>query len=175
MGSEMCIRDRVSIVSGLTAASRRGILVKGGVYLEEGRNLKWLALDKTGTLTHGKPVQTDLQDWDVSDQTRQPAALIAASLAARSDHPVSLAVANAARDEGKILLDVEAFTALPGRGVSAQIDGVTYQLGNRRLMRELGVSSPKLEARLDELERQGKSAIALTDGHRVMALSLIHI
>ncbi|WP_442880115.1 heavy metal translocating P-type ATPase [Achromobacter sp. ESBL13] len=169
----LVISTPVSIVSGLTAASRRGILIKGGVYLEEGRNLKWLALDKTGTLTHGKPVQTDLQDWDVSDATRHPAALIAASLAARSDHPVSLAVANAARDAGKTLLDVDAFTALPGRGVSARIDGVTFQLGNRRLMRDAGVSSPKLEARMDELERQGKSAIALTDGQRVLALAAV--
>ncbi|MGV2865984.1 heavy metal translocating P-type ATPase [Achromobacter sp. AGC39] len=169
----LVISTPVSIVSGLTAASRRGILIKGGVYLEEGRNLKWLALDKTGTLTHGKPVQTDLQDWDVSDATRRPAALIAASLAARSDHPVSLAVANAARDAGKTLLDVDAFTALPGRGVSARIDGVTFQLGNRRLMRDAGVSSPKLEARMDELERQGKSAIALTDGQRVLALAAV--
>ena len=143
------------------------------MYLEEGRNLKWLALDKTGTLTHGKPVQTDIQDWDVSDQSRQPAALVAASLAARSDHPVSLAVANAARDAGTALLDVQDFTALPGRGVSATLDGVTFQLGNRRLMRELGVSSPKLEARLDELERQGKSAIALTDGNRVLAVAAV--
>lgn len=169
----LVISTPVSIVSGLTAASRRGILVKGGVYLEEGRNLKWLALDKTGTLTHGKPVQTDLQDWDVSDLTRQPAALIAASLAARSDHPVSLAVANAARDAGKTLLDVDDFTALPGRGVSGKVDGVVFQLGNRRLMRELGVSDAKLEARLDELEQQGKSAIALSDGQRVLALAAV--
>ena len=169
----LVISTPVSIVSGLTAASRRGILVKGGVYLEEGRNLKWLALDKTGTLTHGKPVQTDMQDWDAPGQARHPAALIAASLAARSDHPVSLAVANAAREAGNALLDVDAFTALPGRGVSAQLDGVTYRLGNRRLMRELGVSSDKLEARLDELESQGKSAIALTDGSRVLALAAV--
>ncbi len=99
--------------------------------------------------------------------------MIAASLAARSDHPVSLAVANAAREAGKTLLDVDAFTALPGRGVSARIDGVTFQLGNRRLMRDAGVSSPKLEARMDELERQGKSAIALTDGQRVLALAAV--
>ncbi|WP_241049602.1 heavy metal translocating P-type ATPase [Achromobacter xylosoxidans] len=169
----LVISTPVSIVSGLTAASRRGILVKGGVYLEEGRNLKWLALDKTGTLTHGKPVQTDLQDWDVSDLARQPAALIAASLAARSDHPVSLAVANAARDAGKTLLEVDDFTALPGRGVSGKVDGVVFQLGNRRLMRELGVSDAKLEARLDELEQQGKSAIALSDGQRVLALAAV--
>lgn len=169
----LVISTPVSIVSGLTAASRRGILVKGGVYLEEGHNLKWLALDKTGTLTHGKPVQTDQQDWDVSDLARQPAALIAASLAARSDHPVSLAVANAARDAGQALLEVDDFTALPGRGVSGKVDGVVFQLGNRRLMRELGVSDAKLEARLDELEQQGKSAIALSDGQRVLALAAV--
>lgn len=169
----LVISTPVSIVSGLTAASRRGILIKGGVYLEEGRNLKWLALDKTGTLTQGKPVQTDLEAWDVSDSARHPATLIAASLAARSDHPVSLAIANAAREAGSTLLDVDAFTALPGRGVSARIDGVTFQLGNRRLMRDAGVSSPKLEARMDELERQGKSAIALTDGTHVLALAAV--
>ncbi|WAI82116.1 MULTISPECIES: heavy metal translocating P-type ATPase [Achromobacter] len=169
----LVISTPVSIVSGLTAASRRGILIKGGVYLEEGRNLKWLALDKTGTLTQGKPVQTDLEAWDVSDSARHPATLIAASLAARSDHPVSLAIANAAREAGSTLLDVDAFTALPGRGVSARVDGVTFQLGNRRLMRDAGVSSPKLETRMDELERQGKSAIALTDGTHVLALAAV--
>ena len=169
----LVISTPVSIVSGLTAASRRGILVKGGVYLEEGRNLKWLALDKTGTLTHGKPVQTDFQDWDAPEEGRHPAALVAASLAARSDHPVSLAVANAAHEADSALLEVEAFTALPGRGVSAQFDGVTYQLGNRRLMREAGVSSDRLEARMDELESQGKSVIALTDGRRVLALAAV--
>ena len=169
----LVISTPVSIVSGLTAASRRGILIKGGVYLEEGRNLKWLALDKTGTLTQGKPVQTDLEAWDVSDSARHPATLIAASLAARSDHPVSLAIANAAREAGSTLLDVDAFTALPGRGVSGRIDGVTFQLGNRRLMRDAGVSNPTLEARMDELERQGKSAIALTDGTHVLALAAV--
>jgi len=169
----LVISTPVSIVSGLTAASRRGILVKGGVYLEEGRNLKWLALDKTGTLTHGKPVQTDLLDWEPAGAGRQPAALVAASLAARSDHPVSLAVANAAREAGKTLLDVDGFTALAGRGVSGVVDGVTYQLGNLRLMREAGVSSDALETRMGELERQGKSVIALTDGSRVLALAAV--
>lgn len=169
----LVISTPVSIVSGLTAASRRGILVKGGVYLEEGRNLKWLALDKTGTLTHGKPVQTDLQDWDAAAPGPHPAALVAASLAARSDHPVSLAVANAARQAGSTLLEVEAFTALPGRGVSGQVGGQTYHLGNRRLMRELGVSSAALDARFDELESQGKSVIALSDGSRVLAVAAV--
>lgn len=169
----LVISTPVSIVSGLTAASRRGILVKGGVYLEEGRNLKWLALDKTGTLTHGKPVQTDLQDWDAAAPGPHSAALVAASLAARSDHPVSLAVANAARQAGSTLLEVEAFTALPGRGVSGQVGGQTYHLGNRRLMRELGVSSAALDTRFDELESQGKSVVALSDGSRVLAVAAV--
>ncbi|SPT40110.1 Probable cadmium-transporting ATPase [Achromobacter denitrificans] len=102
-----------------------------------------------------------------------PATLIAASLAARSDHPVSLAIANAAREAGSTLLEVDAFTALPGRGVSGRVDGVTFQLGNRRLMCDAGVSNPTLEARMDELERQGKSAIALTDGTHVLALAAV--
>ena len=86
-----------TIVSGLAAAARKGILVKGGVYLESGHKLDFLALDKTGTITHGKPVQTDYLPLDplVTDS----AVLLAASLASRSDHPVSLAVANAAVDK----------------------------------------------------------------------------
>ncbi|MXJ60004.1 HAD-IC family P-type ATPase, partial [Escherichia coli] len=60
----LVISTPVSIVSGLAAAAKRGILIKGGVYLEEGRKLKWLALDKTGTITHGKPAQTDVVAWN---------------------------------------------------------------------------------------------------------------
>ena len=104
----------VSIVSGLAAAARHGILVKGGVYLEEGRKLRWLALDKTGTITHGKPAQTDFVAWGhaLASDSRS----IAASLVARSDHPVSKAVAQAAQRDGVALLDVAEFNALPGRG-----------------------------------------------------------
>jgi Zn2+/Cd2+-exporting ATPase len=85
----------------LAAAARKGILVKGGVYLESGHKLDFLALDKTGTITHGKPVQTDYLPLDplVADR----AVLLAASLASRSDHPVSLAVANAAVDKNLTL------------------------------------------------------------------------
>ncbi|KAG4080893.1 hypothetical protein HA402_010064 [Bradysia odoriphaga] len=169
----LVISTPVSIVSGLTAATRRGILIKGGVYLEEGRKLGWLALDKTGTLTHGKPVQTDLQDWEPATGTAAPAALLAASLAARSDHPVSLAIAQAAQTGGKVLLEVSDFAALAGRGVSGRIAGTLYYLGNHRLLEELQVCSPALENRMDELERQGKSVVALSDGARVLALAAV--
>ena len=89
----LVISTPVTIVSGLAAAARHGILIKGGVYLEEGHKLTWLALDKTGTITHGKPVQTDFElcgNVSVENCRR-----LAASLAGRSDHPVSQAIARA--------------------------------------------------------------------------------
>ena len=166
----LVISTPVSIVSGLTAAARHP--GQGGVYLEEGRNL----MAGAGQDRHPDPRQAGA-DRPAGLGTVRPeppaAALVAASLAARSDHPVSLAVANAAREAGHQLLDVADFAALPGRGVAGVIDGVTFQLGNRRLMREAGVASDALEARMDELERQGKSVIGLTDGSRVLALAAV--
>lgn len=163
----LVISTPVTIVSGLAAAARKGILVKGGVYLESGHRLQVLALDKTGTLTHGKPVQTDMH---VLDPTAVDAPLIAASLAHRSDHPVSLAIAQAAQRQSPRWLDVQGFSALPGRGVKGEVAGQVYHLGNHRLVEELGLCSSTLEARLDALEREGKSVIVLCDSHRPLAL-----
>lgn len=164
----LVISTPVTIVSGLAAAARHGILIKGGVYLEEGRKLAWLALDKTGTLTHGKPVQTDFEL--LADVPMERSHRLAASLAGRSDHPVSQAVANAADQHGISRESVEAFAALPGRGVRGVIGGKTYSLGNHRLVHELERCSPALEARLDELERQGKTVVLLVDEQQVLAL-----
>ncbi|WP_353327749.1 heavy metal translocating P-type ATPase [Chitiniphilus shinanonensis] len=164
----LVISTPVTIVSGLAAAARRGILIKGGVYLEQGRALRWLALDKTGTLTHGKPVQTDFEPR--ADLSAAECRALAASLAGRSDHPVSLAIAQAADADGVPRHEVTAFAALAGRGVQGRIDEADYWLGNHRLIEELGRCSPELEARLDALERQGRSVVALLDAQRVLAL-----
>jgi len=164
----LVISTPVTIVSGLAAAARQGILVKGGVYLEEGRKLKWLALDKTGTITHGKPAQTDfvvLNGWSESEVRS-----LAASLAARSDHPVSRALAEAAKRDGIPLRDVEGFEALHGRGTKGMVDGKVYHLGNHRLIHEQGRCSDELEARLSALEEQGKTVILLTDDQSVHGL-----
>ncbi|KCV32410.1 copper-exporting ATPase, partial [Bordetella bronchiseptica 00-P-2730] len=169
----LVISTPVSVVSGLTAAARRGILIKGGVYLEEGRKLRWLALDKTGTLTQGKPVQTDLELLHDASAGGRPALRAAVSLAARSDHPVSRALAQADHALDAPLDEVNGFAALPGRGVQGEIGGERFQLGNRRLMRELGVSTPDIEARIDAYEAAGKTAIALTDGQRVLLLAAV--
>ncbi len=164
----LVISTPVTIVSGLAAAARHGILVKGGVYLEEGRKLAWLAFDKTGTITHGKPAQTDfmvLNGWSEAEVRG-----LAASLASRSDHPVSRALAEAAKRDGIALRNVEAFEALPGRGTKGIINGKFYHLGNHRLIHEQDRCSDELEARLSALEEQGKTVILLTDEQSVHGL-----
>lgn len=164
----LVISTPVTIVSGLAAAARQGILIKGGAYLEEGRKLVWLALDKTGTITHGKPVQTDfavLNGYGEADVRS-----LAASLASRSDHPVSRALATAAQQDGIALQNVDAFEALPGRGSKGLIDGKVYHLGNHRLIHEQGRCSEELEARLTALEEHGKTVILLSDEQSVQGL-----
>ncbi|AYF90379.1 heavy metal translocating P-type ATPase [Pseudomonas sp. DY-1] len=163
----LVISTPVTIVSGLSAAARSGILIKGGVFLELGRKLAWIALDKTGTLTEGRPRQTD---FELLHADERDARALAASLAARSDHPVSQAVARAAEADGIALYAVDNLAALPGRGVSGQIEGQTYHLGNHRLVEELGLCGAGLEARLDGLETQGKTVVALCGENAVLAL-----
>ena len=164
----LVISTPVTIVSGLAAAARQGMLIKGGVYLEEGRKLAWIALDKTGTITHGKPVQTDFEV--LSGVAAADIRVLAASLAGRSDHPVSRAVSDAAKREGIALKPVDDFEALAGRGTKGVIDGKLYHLGNHRLVHELGRCSDELEARLTALEQQGKTVILLSDDATVHAL-----
>ncbi|WP_442783571.1 heavy metal translocating P-type ATPase [Collimonas fungivorans] len=161
----LVISTPVTVVSGLAAAARSGVLVKGGVYLEMGRKIKALALDKTGTLTLGKPRVTDVQlvqpaaDEDLMHQLQRQAA----SLASRSDHPVSGAVAvhwqTLANAEN--LFEVGAFEALTGRGVQGSIDGQQFYLGNHRLVHEMDICNPALEARLSALESEGKTTVVL--------------
>ncbi|MFJ2464562.1 heavy metal translocating P-type ATPase [Pseudomonas sp. NPDC087615] len=164
----LVISTPVTIVSGLAAAARKGILVKGGVYLEGGFKLDYLALDKTGTITHGKPVQTDYLSLDPTADATAPA--IAAALAGRSDHPVSLAIASAAVDKNLATLIVDNFEALAGRGVKGEINGQVYYLGNHRLVEELNLCSPALEEKLFALEKQGKSVVLLLDKSGPLAL-----
>ncbi|MGY2219348.1 heavy metal translocating P-type ATPase [Pseudomonas sp. SDO558_S425] len=164
----LVISTPVTIVSGLAAAARKGILIKGGVYLEGGYKLDYLALDKTGTITHGKPVQTDYLALFPNMEDSAPA--LAASLAGRSDHPVSLAIANAAVDKNLTVHTVDNFEALAGRGVKGEINGEVYYLGNHRLVEELNLCSPALEKKLFALEKQGKSVVLLLDKSGPLAL-----
>jgi Cd2+/Zn2+-exporting ATPase len=164
----LVISTPVSIVSGLAAAARKGILVKGGVYLEIGAKLSFVALDKTGTITHGKTVQTDY--IPVAEDSEVHPQIVAASLGARSDHPVSQAIAKYEGSDASTFLQVESFEALPGRGVKGMIEGQLFYLGNHRLIQELGLGTPQLDEPLTSLERQGKTVVALTSASQVFAL-----
>lgn len=155
----LVISTPVSIVSGMAAATRYGILIKGGMFLEQGRLLKWLALDKTGTITYGKPRQTDFVR--VGEMPKRDIIELAAGLAARSDHPVSKAVAQAAMESGVQPKAVEVIEAIPGRGVSGIVSGKKWYLGNYRLVKELKQNSSQIEEQIFSLERQGKTVVAL--------------
>ena len=165
----LVISTPVTVVSALAAAARRGILIKGGTFLEDARRLRAIALDKTGTLTEGKP---RLVEWTVLDEgsgtaERERIGRIAASLAGRSDHPVSKAIA-----EGLALAPqaVEGFGAAAGRGTHGRIDGQGYALGSHRLIEERGQCTPAIEAVLDRHEQQGRTLTLLADDAGVIAI-----
>ncbi len=161
----LVISTPVTIVSGLAAAARRGILVKGGVYLEQGRELSVVALDKTGTITHGKPKLTDVVP--LATLSKDEVLRIAASLDVLSEHPVATAIV--AGYKGTLAV-VENFEALPGRGVKGTIDGVTYFVGNHRLMEELKVCTPLVETTLVRFEIEAKTAVVLASEHESLAV-----
>lgn len=162
----LVISTPVSVVSGLAAGARRGILIKGGVYLEEARKIKAVALDKTGTITEGKPKLVAFESI-TPDEPQQRVQQLAKSLAARSDHPVSKAIYQGLPVQPQ---DVDAFEAVAGRGVQGVIDGHPYILANHRWIEERGQCSAQLEARLADHEEAGRTVTILANRDRVIGL-----
>lgn len=161
----LVISTPVSVVSGLAAAARRGMLIKGGTYLESARLLKAVASDKTGTVTEGRPKLVDWMPWGAENPAQTQ--LLAASLAARSDHPVSGAIAAAFAGDR---LEVQEFTALPGRGVEGTVEQQRLFLGNHRAVHERGLCGPEVEAVLQAHEHQGRTVTLLASASRVLAI-----
>ena len=164
----LVISTPVTVVSALTAAAQRGVLIKGGSALEAARGLRVIALDKTGTLTTGNPT---LVDWEaVGSAAPAHAAALAWQLASRSDHPVSRAIAQGLAAEAPPTNTVQDLRALPGRGVEGRMDGQRHVLGNLRLVREMQLLTPALEAQLRAHEQQGRSVTLLASDSTVLAL-----
>ena len=163
----LVISTPVTVVSGLTAAARRGILVKGGQFLETGHHIKAIAVDKTGTLTMGKPAVTEVVVFD--GHSREDILLLAASLEAGSAHPLAAAIVKAGPAASQ-LQAVAQFSALHGRGVQGTLAGRTYYLGNARLMQELKVLTPALQAVLVRLEQQAYTAMVLADDRQALGV-----
>lgn len=161
----LVISTPVTVVSGLAAAARKGILIKGGEYLEKGRDLKMIALDKTGTLTHGKPVVTDTVTMHDYDEAK--ALQVAASLDHLSGHPVAKAIEQ--KWEGQ-LLPVEGFESVTGRGVAGVVEGISYIIGNHRLIEERGACCDHVHDVLDKLHAEGKTTVVLANAKEALAV-----
>ncbi len=158
----LVISTPVSIVAGLTALTRRGVLVKGGAHLEALARLKALAMDKTGTITEGKPRVLGVTPWgntSVNEVVR-----IAAAIEDHSPHPLARSVVMYAREQHVTFTRAESYQTRSGRGAEGVVDGHPYFVGNHRFTHELGVCSPELEARLGEIEGRGESVVVV--GHR---------
>jgi Cd2+/Zn2+-exporting ATPase len=161
----LVVSTPVAIASGLTAAARAGIVVKGGVYLERGAKLACIALDKTGTITAGTPALTDV----VPQGSRDPDEVLrlAASIEASSEHPVARALVSACKAD---LVSVTDFVSLTGRGVAGVVAGTEYWVGNHRLVEANGVCSTAIEQQLQALEQQGKTCLVLMSRTAVLAI-----
>jgi Zn2+/Cd2+-exporting ATPase len=165
----LVISTPVTVVSGIGAASRRGILVKGGAALEAAGRLKALAFDKTGTLTEGRPVVSRVVPLNGRDDTEVLA--LAAALERRSEHPLAHAILNAA--DGASLPQVSAFRSVAGRGAEGLVDGERYLIGSPRLFAEKEIVLDGATEALEAVERAGETPIVL--GYRDAPLAVIGI
>ncbi|MFS8183431.1 heavy metal translocating P-type ATPase [Pseudovibrio denitrificans] len=160
----LVISTPVSIVAGLTSAARNGVLIKGGVFLELPARLKALAFDKTGTITNGLPTVTDV--YPLSGHSVEELLVRAASLEARSSHPLAEAILTRAKEDGVAYQPAENVELLPGRGLSGQRNGKSYWLGSRRFLNEKDFDIGEADAKARELEAEGKTVVAVgTDAH----------
>ncbi|MFR6291090.1 MAG: heavy metal translocating P-type ATPase [Peptococcaceae bacterium] len=157
----------VAIMVGTGKGAEHGILIKSGQALETAHNIQTVVLDKTGTITQGKPVVTDVQTI-LPD--RQSFIAIAAALEQGSEHPLAEAVMHYAAEQNIAAATSEQFQSLPGKGVQAVIDGTQYYAGNRRLMDEQHISLQQWDAALDALATAGKTPLIFADSKQVIGI-----
>ncbi|MFD0955173.1 heavy metal translocating P-type ATPase [Virgibacillus alimentarius] len=143
-----------SIMVGTGKAAENGILFKGGEHLERTHQLDAIIFDKTGTITNGKP---EVTDYTGDDQTLQ----LLASAENRSEHALAEAIVTFAKEKGIAIVDVDAFTAIPGRGIKAVIKGKQVLVGTRNLMKENKIDVTMTEKKLVDYETEGKTAMLI--------------
>jgi len=164
----LVISTPVSVVSGLAAAARNGVLIKGGIFLEKAGLLRCLAMDKTGTLTLGHPEVQEVIPFD--DHTEQEILQRAAALEANSEHPMARAVLRKAEDEGIYPESATDFQAVKGKGAQAVLDGRNFWIGSHRLMEEQGGESREIHEKVEQLEDAGHTVVALGNDQHVCGL-----
>ena len=146
-----------AIMVGTGKGAENGILIKSGQALEAAYQLDTIVLDKTGTITVGKPSLTDL--LPLSAFNRSDLLQLIASAEQHSEHPLAQAILEAAQQEELDLLPVSHFEAMVGRGLSAQVEGKQLLVGNESLMKEKNIDSSAFQEQLLELSQEGKTAM----------------
>jgi len=159
-----------AIIVGTGKGAELGVLIKQAEALEIAHKVDTVVLDKTGTLTTGKPVVTDLIVSDESGSSEQDLLFLAASAERGSEHPLGEAIVMEAQARGLTLEPVSAFEAIPGRGISAQVDGRSVRFGNLALMEDSGVLVNGLSEQASALAAQGKTPMFLASDGRAVGL-----
>ena len=157
----------VAIMVGTGKGAEHGILIKSGQALETAHNIDTVVLDKTGTITQGKPQVTDIQTvFSSADEFLS----IAAALEQNSEHPLADAVMAYAKERNIYAAEAQQFLSLPGRGVQAVINGKPYYAGNRRLMTEKHIDLSSWEFSLEQLADAGKTPLIFADDTKVIGI-----
>ena len=158
----------VAIMVGTGKGAENGILIKSAEALEHLHTVNTIVLDKTGTLTQGKPVVTDIIPGDEMDE--EGLLVLAACLEGPSEHPLAAAIVEEHEKRNLPIASVGNFTAVHGRGVQAELADKTFFGGNRAMMEEHGLALEEFATRADELAMQGKTALYFADEHKVLGL-----
>ncbi|MFN2111562.1 MAG: heavy metal translocating P-type ATPase [Anaerolineales bacterium] len=159
----MGLATPTAVMVGSGRAARQGILFKSGESLEQSGGISTVVMDKTGTLTNGKPAVTDLVVYPqtVADITENRLLYYGGIVEQRSEHPLGEAIVAESKRRQIALVESDKFTAIAGKGVSADVDGAVIVAGNTRLMEEVGVEWKIAKEDLERLRRQGKTVILL--------------
>ncbi|MCG3419709.1 cadmium-translocating P-type ATPase [Oceanobacillus sp. GSFE11] len=173
----LVISTPISIVSAIGNAAKKGVLVKGGIYLEEIGSLKAIAFDKTGTLTKGVPVVTDYKMLNHNTNQKELLSIITA-LEYHSQHPLASAIMKMAEEENAPYTEVvvDDFNSITGKGIKGTINGITYYIGSPKLFKELLTVgfSKELKEIITTLQNQGKTAMIIgteKEIHAVIAVA----
>ena len=165
----MGLATPTSIMVGVGRGAENGILFRNSTALEQAHRVNAVLLDKTGTITRGEPVVTDIITADSAADTDRILAL-AASAERGSEHPLGEAIVNAAQERGLSLMTPDSFEAVAGHGIRADVEGLNILLGNLRLMRDEGVDLNGLDLKAEEIQNQGKTAVWLAFEGRAAAV-----
>lgn len=161
----LVISTPVSIVAGLAAAAKKGVLIKGGLYVETPARLRAIAVDKTGTLTHGKPVVIDVVP--LNDHTEKELLERAAALESHSNHPLAQAIVRSANESGINVPSAEDFEIVQGKGARGIVYGKPFWLGSHRYLEERGQETDDVHKKLEALQDAGRSIVVVGNDEHV--------